>query len=87
MSPWTESIYHVPLLMQSEMLDKVALRKLGLKDETNVSLNEWKDFLSRLKNPKSEVNIAIVGKYVELQDAYKSIAKHLYIVELPTVVK
>ena len=70
-----ESIYHVPLLMQSEMLDKVALRKLGLKDETNVSLNEWKDFLSRLKNPKSEVNIAIVGKYVELQDAYKSIAE------------
>ena len=70
-----ESIYHVPLLMQSEMLDKVALRKLGLKDETNVSLHIWNDFLSRLKNPTSEVKIAVVGKYVELQDAYKSIAE------------
>ena len=70
-----ESIYHVPLLMQSEMLDKVALRKLGLKDETNVSLQTWNEFLSRLKNPTSEVKIAVVGKYVELQDAYKSIAE------------
>ena len=72
-----ESIYHVPLLMQSEMLDKVALRKLGLKDETNVSLQTWKEFLSRLKNPLSEVKIAVVGKYVELQDAYKSISEAL----------
>ena len=70
-----ESIYHVPLLMQSEMLDKVSLRKLGLKDETNISLHIWNDFLSRLKNPTSEVKIAVVGKYVELQDAYKSIAE------------
>ena len=70
-----ESIYHVPLLMQSEMLDKVALRKLGLKNKTNVSLHIWNDFLSRLKNPTSEVKIAVVGKYVELQDAYKSIAE------------
>ena len=70
-----ESIYHVPLLMQSEMLDKVALRKMGLKDETNVSLQTWKEFLLRLKNPITEVKIAVVGKYVELQDAYKSIAE------------
>tara|TARA_B100001059_G_scaffold57962_1_gene53240 strand:- start:13234 stop:14856 length:1623 start_codon:yes stop_codon:yes gene_type:complete len=70
-----ESIYHVPLLMQSEKLDKVVLRKLGLKDETNISLPIWNEFLERLKNPKTEVQIAVVGKYVELQDAYKSIAE------------
>ena len=69
------SIYHVPLLMQSEKLDKVSLRKLGLKDETDVTLHTWNEFLTRLKNPKSEVKIAVVGKYVELQDAYKSIAE------------
>ena len=70
-----ESIYHVPLLMQSEKLDKVVLRKLGLKDETNISLPIWNEFLERLKKPKTEVQIAVVGKYVELQDAYKSIAE------------
>ena len=70
-----ESIYHVPLLMQSEKLDKVVLRKLGLKDETNISLPIWNEFLERLKNTKTEVQIAVVGKYVELQDAYKSIAE------------
>ena len=70
-----ESIYHVPLLMQSEKLDKVVLRKLGLKDETNITLPIWNEFLERLKNPKTEVQIAVVGKYVELQDAYKSIAE------------
>jgi CTP synthase len=70
-----ESIYHVPLLMQSEKLDKVVLRKLGLKDETNISLPIWNEFLERLKNPKTEVQIAVIGKYVELQDAYKSIAE------------
>jgi CTP synthase len=70
-----ESIYDVPLLMQSEKLDQVSLRKLGLKDETTVTLNEWSSFLRKLKNPKATVNIAVVGKYVELQDAYKSIAE------------
>ncbi len=70
-----ESIYDVPLLMQSEKLDQVSLRKLGLKDETTVTLNEWNSFLRKLKNPKATVNIAVVGKYVELQDAYKSIAE------------
>ena len=70
-----ESIYDVPLLMQSEKLDQVSLRKLGLKDETTVTLTEWNSFLRKLKNPKAIVNIAVVGKYVELQDAYKSIAE------------
>ncbi len=70
-----ESIYDVPLLMQSEKLDQVSLRKLGLKDETKVTLNEWSSFLKKLKYPKDTVKIAVVGKYVELQDAYKSIAE------------
>lgn len=70
-----ESIYDVPLLMQEEQLDKVALRKLGLKDDTDVELKLWKEFLGRLKNPKHEVNIGLIGKYVELRDAYKSIAE------------
>lgn len=70
-----ESIYDVPLLMQAEKLDQVSLRKLGLNDDTKVALNEWNSFLQKLKNPKSKVKIAVVGKYVELQDAYKSIAE------------
>ena len=70
-----ESIYDVPLFMQAEQLDKVVLRKLGLEDDTEVSLDTWKDFLFRLKNPKSEVHIGLVGKYVELRDAYKSISE------------
>ena len=70
-----ESIYDVPILMQKEKLDKVVLRKLGLNDDTDVKLLDWNEFLVRLKNPKSEVNIGLVGKYVELKDAYKSISE------------
>ena len=70
-----ESIYDVPLLMEEEKLDRVALRKLGLKNNTEVDLKSWKEFLGRLKKPKHEVHIGLVGKYVELRDAYKSIAE------------
>ena len=70
-----ESIYDVPILMQKEKLDKVVLRKLGLNDDTDVKLSDWNEFLVRLKNPKSEVNIGLIGKYVELKDAYKSISE------------
>ena len=59
--------------MQKENLDKVVLRKLKLDDDTDVELNKWNDFLHKLKNPKQEINIGLVGKYVELQDSYKSI--------------
>ncbi|HLO56967.1 MAG TPA: CTP synthase [Saprospiraceae bacterium] len=68
-----ETIYDVPLLMLKEKLDKTVLKKLGIKNNTEPDLNHWKDFLGRLKNPTHEVNIALVGKYNELQDAYKSI--------------
>lgn len=70
-----ESIYDVPLLMQEEELDKVVLEKLFLPTRSIPNLDSWKEFLTRLKNPKSEVNIGLVGKYVELKDAYKSISE------------
>lgn len=70
-----ESIYDVPLLMQAEELDKVVLEKLGLPSKNSPELTKWKEFLLRLKNPKQEVNIGLVGKYVELKDSYKSISE------------
>lgn len=67
------TIYDVPLLMQQEGLDKVVLHKLGLSDALEPDLTHWKSFLNYHKNPKSEVTIGLIGKYVELQDSYKSI--------------
>ena len=69
------TIYEVPLLMQKEGLDKVVLRKLGILDNTEVKLEQWCNFLEGLQNPKKEITIGLVGKYVELQDAYKSISE------------
>ncbi len=67
------TIYEVPILMQQEGLDVVALKKLDLPQKSSPDLVNWNTFLSRLKNPKHTVNIGLVGKYVELQDSYKSI--------------
>lgn len=67
------TIYEVPMVMLKEKLDKVVLNKLKLKSPQEPNLDQWRDFLFRLEHPKSEVNIALVGKYVELPDAYKSI--------------
>ncbi len=67
------TIYDVPNLMLEEGLDKVALKKLDLPEKNAPDLKQWNEFLQRLKNPKHEVNIGLVGKYVELQDSYKSI--------------
>ena len=69
------SIYDVPILMQSEELDKVVLEKLGLPKKSSHNLTKWKSFLDKLRNPKSEVKIALIGKYVELKDSYKSISE------------
>lgn len=69
------TIYEVPLLMQKEKLDVTVLKKLQLPIGDAPKLTEWKDFLKRLQNPKHEVKIALVGKYVELPDAYKSIVE------------
>ena len=67
------TIYDVPILMQEEGLDTVTLKKLKLPDITAPDLKQWDEFLHRHKNPKHEVTIGLVGKYVELQDSYKSI--------------
>jgi CTP synthase len=69
------TIYEVPLLMEKEKLDQVVLSKLGLPVPENIDLENWKEFLFKLKNPKSEVKIGLVGKYIELKDSYKSIAE------------
>lgn len=67
------TIYDVPNLMLEEGLDKVALKKLNLPEKSSPDLKQWNEFLYKLKNPKHTVNIGLVGKYVELQDSYKSI--------------
>jgi CTP synthase len=70
-----ETIYDVPLLMRKEKLDERVLTKLKLAHKEPPHIDEWRTFLSRLKNPTNEVNVGLVGKYVELPDAYKSIAE------------
>jgi CTP synthase len=71
------SIYEVPVKMQEEGLDETVLEKLRLPVEGKPELKEWKAFLSKLKNAKKTVRIGLVGKYVELPDAYKSIIESL----------
>ena len=66
------TIYDVPNLMLEQGLDKVVLNKLALKS-TTPDIGRWNQFLTRHKNPKSEITIGLIGKYVELQDSYKSI--------------
>jgi CTP synthase len=68
-----DSIYDVPLLMLKENLDRTVLAKLKMRTGDEPNLDKWKEFLGRLKNPTSEVKIGLIGKYVELTDAYKSI--------------
>ncbi len=66
------TIYDVPNLMLEEGLDKVVLKKLALESSVP-DITQWNQFLNRHKNPKTEVSIGLIGKYVELQDSYKSI--------------
>ncbi|WP_114749467.1 CTP synthase [Pleomorphovibrio marinus] len=68
-----DSIYDVPLLMKKEKLDERVMTKLKLTSKSNTELEQWKEFLGKLKNPTQEVEIGLVGKYVSLPDAYKSI--------------
>lgn len=67
------TIYEVPLLMLREKLDLFCLKKLNIKQFNDPQLDKWKGFLDKLKYPKAKVTIGLIGKYVELQDAYKSI--------------
>ncbi|MEZ7493914.1 CTP synthase [Leeuwenhoekiella aequorea] len=67
------TIYDVPNMMLEEGLDTITLSKLNLSAENEPVLTRWNEFLRRHKNPKAEVRIGLIGKYVELQDSYKSI--------------
>jgi CTP synthase len=68
-----ETIYDVPLLMQKERLDQRVLYMLDVYNDQDADMEEWKGFLDRFKNPTENIKIGLVGKYVELKDAYKSI--------------
>ena len=67
------TIYEVPLLMMREKLDIICMKKLNIVNQNEPELTKWKGFLDKLKYPKSRVTIGLIGKYLELQDAYKSI--------------
>ena len=72
-----DTIYDVPLKMLEEGLDKVVLNKLQLQPKKTLDLTRWNEFLYKFKNPKHSLKIGLVGKYVELQDSYKSILESL----------
>ncbi|MFA8451389.1 MAG: CTP synthase [Bacteroidales bacterium] len=67
------TIYEVPIKMREEKLDVEVLHKLGVTTYPKLELGAWEKFLKTLKNPEKIVNIGLVGKYIELKDAYKSI--------------
>jgi len=67
------TIYEVPLAMLRERLDLIVLKKLNITEYNEPELGKWKEFLDKLKRPKNRVTIGLIGKYIELQDAYKSI--------------
>lgn len=69
------SIYEVPLLMQKEGLDTRVIEKLGLKTDKEAKLDNWIGFVEAVCNPSGEIKIALVGKYVEHHDSYKSIVE------------
>jgi len=68
-----ETIYDVPVMLQEQGLDEIVLNKLHIQSVGQANLDDWKEFVNRVKNPKGKIDIALVGKYVELKDAYKSI--------------
>src|SRR6267154_1997874 len=67
------TIYEVPLMMMREKLDVICMKKLNITQNREPDLQRWKEFLDKLKYPKNKVTIGLIGKYIELQDAYKSI--------------
>lgn len=70
-----ETIYQVPLMMKEQQLDELVLDFMNLPKDQDTNLKHWKGFVDKLTNPKKKVTIGLVGKYVELKDAYKSIAE------------
>ena len=71
------TIYEVPLRMRDEKLDHVLLQKMGLPTNSKIDLKSWESFLNRLQNPTETIEIGLIGKYIELQDSYKSILESL----------
>ncbi|MFI3327841.1 MAG: CTP synthase [Rikenellaceae bacterium] len=69
------TIYEVPLKMQAQDLDKVVCQKLALDADATPDMAKWSEFVDKVKNPQHNIEIALVGKYTELPDAYKSIAE------------
>ena len=74
-APDAQTIYEVPILMMNERLDLIVLKKLNITKFGEPDLTKWKGFLDRLKYPKVRLTIGLIGKYVELPDAYKSIVE------------
>ena len=72
------SIYKVPVTMHHQHLDEIVLRKTGIEPQGEPHMAPWLDFLERMDNAAETVTIGLVGKYVELQDAYKSINEALF---------
>ena len=72
-----KTIYEVPMLMQEEGLDLVVLEKLGLDASRPANLDRWRLFVESITAPSAELTIGLIGKYVELQDSYKSILEAL----------
>jgi CTP synthase len=67
------TIYEVPIAMLKEKLDVIVMKKMNITNYNEPELDKWKGFLDKLKHPKNKVTIGLIGKYIELQDAYKSI--------------
>ncbi|SDE03035.1 CTP synthase [Riemerella columbipharyngis] len=70
-----DTIYRVPLELQKQHFDEVVMKTLDLKPKKELNLDNWNSFLKKYKNPKKKVEVALVGKYVSLQDSYKSIVE------------
>ena len=72
-----ETVYSIPLLLYSQGVDKILLKKLNLLKVKSPRLNDWKRVVDAKLNPKKKVTIAVVGKYVDLKDSYKSLNEAL----------
>lgn len=72
-----DTVYDVPISLFDQGLDRYICKKLKIYHDSTVDLKNWKQVVKQMKEPKGEVNIAIVGKYIELEDAYKSVVESL----------
>ena len=75
--PDASSIYEIPLLLTSEKMDDKLMNRMGLKGRKKADLSRWKDIVQKIKNPKQEISVGLVGKYVHLRDSYQSIHEAL----------